>query len=111
MHRTLDFAHVALHGEMNRPPSLPRDPPIPLHDDSYIESIGRDQPFSYAHMCRDNIHDTWRVHDPHDTHQVHIYMELLTLIIKLYIIYINKFVSNCIYINKFIITCIHNPTT
>ena len=73
MQRTLAIAHVALRGEMRRPPSLPRGPPVALHDDSYIKSIGHDQISSYARMCHDTIRDTWSVHDPCDTNLVHIY--------------------------------------
>lgn len=67
MQRKLAIPRVTLRGDMTRPPSLPHDPLVTLHDDSYLKSLGHDQLFSYAHACCDTIRDMWRVHDPRDT--------------------------------------------
>lgn len=74
MKSTLAITHVTLHGEMSLSPLFPCEPLVPLHDDSYIESLGHDHLFSYARMCCDTIHDTQRVHNPCDIDQVHIYI-------------------------------------
>lgn len=87
---SLDNGHVALDGEINRPPPLPRDPPVPLCDDSFPVSLPFCQFLTYVCMYRDAIRQTWRVHDLRDIDHVHIYTKILTLIIKLcIIIYIN----------------------
>ena len=87
-------AHIELHGEIRRPPSLPFDPLVPLYDDAFLASLPFDQLLTHTCMCRDAINEIWRVHDPRYINQVHIYMKLLTLIIKLCIIIYIKISSS-----------------
>ena len=74
MQTTLSSEQVALHGEMGSPQPFSHGPLIQLYDDAYLKSIPTNKVSSYARMCHDVIHDTWRLHGLHDTHQVHIYV-------------------------------------
>jgi len=39
MQVALATRHVALHGEIQRAPPLPRDPLVPLYDDAFLMSL------------------------------------------------------------------------
>ena len=86
MHTSFSSARVALDGEIRIPRPLPCDSLVPLYNDSFLTRLPIAQLLTYACIYRDVIRDTWRVHDPRETDQVHIFMKHLTLIIKLCII-------------------------
>lgn len=43
MHTSLASPHVALDGDIRRPPPFPHDLPVPLYDDSFFMSLPFDQ--------------------------------------------------------------------
>jgi len=48
MQTSLTSVHVALDGEIMRPPPLPCDPPVPLYDDAFFMNLPFDQILTYT---------------------------------------------------------------
>jgi len=63
---SLASSQVALHGEIKRRPTLPRDPPMQLYEDTFLMILLFDNTFSHTCMYCDAFCDTWRVHGPCD---------------------------------------------
>ena len=94
MRASMANVHVALYGEIRRPPPLSHDPPVPLYADAFLTILPFYHLLTHTSMYCDAICETWRVHDLRNTCPVHMYTKRLNLIYKLCIIIYIKISSS-----------------